>query len=234
MDISKILTIVIPSFNEDACIYNTLHFLSNQKFNGKLNVIIADAKSTDRTLKEIIRAKSNLKNLSIKTIKGGYPSYGRLEGSKLVNTPYILFLDADVFLTNPNTLVKCMEYDKDLLSVPFYTDFPYGWVFRVFDIFQFISSLIGTPFAIGGFQLWKTETYWSYGGYNPDELFAEDYSLSHKVNPKNFKVVNLKGTYTSSRRFKKKGIVWMFYIMIKSFLNRNNPEFFKQTHNYWS
>ena len=234
MDISKILTIVIPSFNEDACIYNTLHFLSNQKFNGKLNVIIADAKSTDGTLKEIIRAKSNLKNLSIKTIKGGYPAYGRLEGSKLVNTPYILFLDADVFLTNPNILDKCMEYDKDLLSVPFYTDFPYGWVFRVFDIFQFVSSLIGTPFAIGGFQLWKTETYWSLGGYNPDELFAEDYSLSHKVNPKNFKVVNLKGTYTSSRRFKKKGIVWMFYIMIKSFLNRNNPEFFKQTHNYWS
>jgi poly-beta-1,6-N-acetyl-D-glucosamine synthase len=234
MEIGKLITIVIPSFNEDACIYNTLHFLSNQKFNGKLNVIIADAKSTDGTLKEIIRAKSNLKNLSIKTIKGGYPAYGRLEGSKLVNTPYILFLDADVFLTNPNILAKCMEYDKDLLSVPFYTDFPYGWVFRVFDIFQFVSSLIGTPFAIGGFQLWKTETYWSLGGYNPDELFAEDYSLSHKVNPKNFKVVNLKGTYTSSRRFKKKGIVWMFYIMIKSFLNRNNPEFFKQTHNYWS
>jgi hypothetical protein len=127
-----------------------------------------------------------------------------------------------------------MECDKDLLSVPFYTDFPYGWVFRVFDIFQFTSSLIGTPFAIGGFQLWKTETYWSLGGYNPEELFAEDYSLSHKVNPKNFKVVNLNGTYTSSRRFKKKGILWMFYIMIKSFLNRNNPEFFKQTHNYWS
>jgi glycosyltransferase involved in cell wall biosynthesis len=234
MDISKILTIVIPSFNEDACIYNTLHFLSNQKFNGKLNVIIADAKSTDGTLKEIIRAKSNFKNLSIKVIKGGYPAYGRLEGSKLVDTPYILFLDADVFLTNPNTLVNCMKYNKDLLSVPFYTDFPYGWVFRVFDIFQFISSLIRTPFAIGGFQLWKTETYWSLGGYNPEELFAEDYSLSHKVNPKNFKVVNLNGTYTSSRRFKKKGILWMFYIMIKSFLNRNNPEFFKQTHNYWS
>ena len=234
MHISKILTVVIPSFNEDECIYNTLHFLSNQKFNGKLNVIIADANSTDGTLKEIAKAKSNFKNLSIKTIKGGYPAYGRLEGSKLVDTPYILFLDADVFLTNTNTLVKCMKYDKDLLSVPFYTDFPYGWVFRVFDIFQFISSLIGTPFAIGGFQLWKTETYWSLGGYNPDELFAEDYSISHKVNSKNFKVVNLNGTYTSSRRFKKKGILWMFYIMIKSFINRNNPEFFKQTHNYWS
>jgi len=234
MNIEKLITIVIPSFNEDECIYNTLHFISNQKFKGKLNVIIADANSTDGTLKEIIRAKSNFKNLSIKVIKGGYPAYGRLEGSKLVDTPYILFLDADVFLTNLNTLVKCMKYNKDLLSVPFYTDFPYGWVFRVFDIFQFISTLIGTPFAIGGFQLWKTETYWSLGGYNPDELFAEDYSISHKVNPKNFKIVNLNGTYTSSRRFKKKGILWMFYIMIKSFLNRNNPEFFKQTHNYWS
>jgi biofilm PGA synthesis N-glycosyltransferase PgaC len=234
MNIEKLITIVIPSFNEDECIYNTLHFISNQKFKGKLNVIIADANSTDGTLKEIIRAKSNFKNLSIKVIKGGYPAYGRLEGSKLVDTPYILFLDADVFLTNTNTLVKCMKYNKDLLSVPFYTDFPYGWVFRVFDIFQFISTLIGTPFAIGGFQLWKTETYWSLGGYNPEELFAEDYALSHKVNPKNFKIVNLNGTYTSSRRFKKKGILWMFYIMIKSFLNRNNPEFFKQTHNYWS
>jgi hypothetical protein len=25
----------------------------------------------------------------------------------------------------------------------------------------------------------------------------------------------------------------MFWIMIKSYLNRNNPEFFKKHHNYW-
>jgi hypothetical protein len=66
------------------------------------------------------------------------------------------------------------------------------------------------------------------GGYNP-----EDYSISQKINPKDFKVAKVKGTYTSSRRFKNKGVLWMFMIMIKSFLNRNNPEFFKKSHGYW-
>jgi hypothetical protein len=100
-------------------------------------------------------------------------------------------------------------------------------------MFQSLSSLLGTPFAVGGFQLWNTEAYWKTGGYNPQELFAEDYSISQKVMSKNFKVANIKGTYTSSRRFKSKGITWMFYIMIKSYLNRNNPQFFKDSHGYW-
>ena len=94
--------------------------------------------------------------------------------------------------------------------------------------------MIGTPFAVGGFQLWNTDTYWSVGGYNPQELFAEDYSISQKVEPKEFKVHKIKGTYTSSRRFKNKGVLWMFKIMIKSYLNRKNPEFFKHHHNYWN
>jgi hypothetical protein len=101
-------------------------------------------------------------------------------------------------------------------------------------MFQWLSSILGTPFAVGGFQLWNTKTYWSVGGYNPQELFAEDYSISQKVKSNNFKVVNIKGTYTSSRRFKNKGVLWMFKIMIKSYLNRKNPEFFKHHHNYWN
>jgi hypothetical protein len=87
---------------------------------------------------------------------------------------------------------------------------------------------------VGGFQLWNTTAYWRLGGYNEKELFAEDYSLSQKVKSKNFKVVKVNGTYTSSRRFKSKGVLWMFYIMIKSYFNRNNPKFFLQSHGYWN
>jgi hypothetical protein len=145
----------------------------------------------------------------------------------------MLFLDADIFLTNKDILMECMKYQKDLITVPFYTDYPYRWVFRMFDMFQSLSSYMGTPFAVGGFQLWRTDDYWSVGGYNEKELFAEDYSISQKVKSKNFKVVKIKGTYTSYRRFKSKGVLWMFYIMIKSYLNRNNPKFFLQTHGYW-
>jgi glycosyltransferase involved in cell wall biosynthesis len=230
------LTIVIPSKNEGKTLYDCIYHISKQHHVAGVKIIIADISDKKESLRWIEKLKVNFKYtpLDIKIIKGGYPAYARLKGSKMVKTSYVLFLDADVMLKNPKTLLECIQYKKDLVSVPFYTDYPYGWVFRMFDVFQSISKLIGTPFAVGGFQLWKTETYWKVGGYNPDELFAEDYSLSQKVNPKGFIVHRIDGTYTSSRRFKSKGVMWMFYIMLKSFINRKNPEFFKQHHNYWN
>ena len=77
------------------------------------------------------------------------------------------------------------KHNKELITVPFYTDYPYKWVFRLFDLIQFKSTMLGTPFAVGGFQLWNTNAYWRLGGYNEEELFAEDYSLSQKIKAKN-------------------------------------------------
>jgi glycosyltransferase involved in cell wall biosynthesis len=228
------LTIVIPSKNEGITLYNSIMYLSHQNNIDGVRVIISDKSDDAQSLTFITRIKKDFGNkLKITVIEGGYPAEGRLNGSKLVTTPYMLFLDADVVLMNRNILEECMKYNKDLITVPFYTDYPYRWVFRMFDVFQKVSTLLGTPFAVGGFQLWNTETYWELGGYNPEELFAEDYSISQKVNPKEFKIHKIRGTYTSSRRFKSKGVLWMFYIMIKSYLNRKNPNFFKHHHNYW-
>jgi glycosyltransferase involved in cell wall biosynthesis len=229
------LTIIIPSKNEGRTLYDCLYNISRQNHIAGVKVIISDISNEEESLYYIRRLKSDFKySLNIEVIEGGFPSQGRLNGSKLVTTPYMLFLDSDVFLTNPNILTECIRYNKGLTTVPFHTDYPYRWVFRIFDMFQKLSSVLGTPFAVGGFQLWNTETYWSVGGYNKMELFAEDYSLSQKVNPKDFKVVKIKGTYTSPRRFKSKGVLWMLKIMIKSYLNRNNPEFFKKSHGYWN
>jgi hypothetical protein len=209
-------------------------YLSHQNNIDGTRVIIADVSDDVQSLMFITRIKQDFSNkLNITVIEGGYPAEGRLNGSKLVITPYMLFLDADIILINRNILEECISYKKDLVTVPFHTDKPYRWVFRLFDMFQSLSSVLGTPFAVGGFQLWNTDTYWEVGGYNPQELFAEDYSISKKVKSKNFKVVRIRGTYTSSRRFKNKGVLWMFNIMLRSFLNRNNPEFFKKSHGYW-
>ena len=229
------LTIVIPSKNESRTLYDCIYNISRQSGIEGTRVIIADVSDMDESLRWIRRIESDFKySLKIEVIKGGFPSEGRLNGSKLATTPYILFLDADIFLTNNNILRECIRHQKSLLTVPFYTDKPFRWVFRIFDLFQSLSKLLGTPFAVGGFQLWKTEAYWSVGGYNPEELFAEDYSISQKVGIEDFKINRIKGTYTSARRFKNKGILWMFRIMIKSYMNRNNPKFFKHHHDYWN
>jgi hypothetical protein len=198
-------------------------------------IIIADVSDEKESLKWVSRVIKDFSHfLNIEVIKGGFPSEGRLRGSELVTTPQILFLDADVFLTGHDILYKCVGEKKGLLTVPFHTDPPYRWVFRVFDAFQSLSKLLGTPFAVGGFQLWKTKTYWSVGGYDSSERFAEDYSLSKRVGVEDFKVLRIPGVYTSPRRFQTKGVLWMFSIMIKSYLNRNNPTFFKHHHNYWN
>lgn len=232
--LSNRLTIVIPSKNENRTLYDCIYNISRQNYISGVRIIIADVSDEEKSLQYIRRLQIDFKySLNIEVIEGGFPSQGRLYGSNLVTTPYMLFLDSDIFLTNPNILIECMEYRKDLVTVPFHTDKPYRWVFRIFDMFQSLSSLLGTPFAVGGFQLWNTEAYWKTGGYNPEELFAEDYSISQKVMSKNFKVHKVWGTYTSPRRFQTKGVIWMFKIMIKSYFNRNNPEFFKRSHGYW-
>lgn len=227
-------TIVIPCKNEGINIYDCLGFICKQKGIGNTRVIIADNSDDKESLDWLYKAQIDFKySLNIEVIKGGYPAKARLEGSKLVDTPYILFLDADIMLLDKSVLNVILGFDKDLLTVPFITEKGWNWVFRIFDLFQNLSVKLGTPFAVGGFQYWNTKKYWELGGYKEDELFAEDYSLSSKVKPNRFWIHRSEGIFTSARRFKKKGILYMFWIMIKSYTNRNNPEFFKQHHNYW-
>ncbi len=227
-------TIVIPCKNESINIYDCLGFICKQKNIAGTKVIIADNSDDKESLEWLYRAQIDYKHsLNIEVIKGGYPSKARLEGSKLVDTPYILFIDADIMLLDKTVLDIISDFKGDLLTVPFQTEKGWNWVFRLFDLFQLLSIKLGTPFAVGGFQYWNTKKYWELGGYKEDELFAEDYSLSSKVKSNKFWIHKSNGIFTSARRFKNKGVSYMFWIMIKSYINRNNPEFFKHHHDYW-
>ena len=232
MYMNNLLTIVIPCKNERDNIYECIAFIAKQVGFAGTKVIIADTSDEDISLNFLEYTKNNYRySLNIELIKGGFPAKARLEGSKLVTTPYILFLDADVMLFNKSLLGECLAYNTDLVSVPFQTERGFNWIFRLFDIQQQLSNLLGTPFAIGGFQLWKTEAYWKTGGYDETHLFAEDYWVSQKA--EKMVIHKTKGVWTSARRFKNKGFFYMFLISIKCYLNRNNTEFFKQHHNYW-
>jgi glycosyltransferase involved in cell wall biosynthesis len=229
----NLLTIVIPCKNEKDNIYECIGFIAKQVGFAGTRVIIADTSDEEDSLDFLQYTENNYRySLNIELIKGGFPAKARLEGSKLVTTPYILFLDADIMLQNKSLLGECLAYNTDLVTVPFQTEKGFNWIFRLFDIQQQLSNLLGTPFAIGGFQLWKTEAYWKTGGYDETHLFAEDYWVSQKAEV--MKIHNTKGVWTSARRFKNKGFFYMFLLSIKCYINRNNTEFFKKHHNYWT
>ena len=227
------LTIVIPCKNEKDNIYECISFISKQIGIAGTNVIIADVSDEEDSMWWLWKTQMEYKySLNIEVIKGGFPAKARLEGSKLVTTPYILFLDADIMLQNKFILGECLGCNTDLVTVPFQTEKSFNWIFRLFDIQQQISNFIGPPFAVGGFQLWKTESYWKTGGYDETHLFAEDYWVSQKA--EKMIIHKTKGVWTSARRFKNKGFFYMAWLTIKCYFNRNNSEFFKKSHNYWN
>jgi cellulose synthase/poly-beta-1,6-N-acetylglucosamine synthase-like glycosyltransferase len=230
---NKELTIVIPCKNEGRDIIKVLNLISLQKID--CQIIIADSSDRKEDIAYLYHHVSRSPQL-VTLVKGGLPSIARNNGAKLVKTPYVLFLDADIYLLKPGLLSHCLsdmkskDYSLMTCHIRTLTD-EYNWVYKIFSIVQILLSKVH-PIAIGGFMLFKTETFNQLGGFNEEDKLAEDYHLSSKVKPDKFKIASY-NVYTTDRRFKKKGVWYMIKIALQSFLNRNNPEFFKDDHNYW-
>jgi len=229
----ELITIIIPCKDEKYNIAKCIHSISNQLNIHNTKIIIADSSTTHYSKCILDKLPHKYKNtLNISIIDGGYPSEARLNASKLVTTPFILFLDADMELYDKSVIQDCIILNKDLVTVPINTDKHYNWIFRFFDWNQMMSIKFGIPFAVGAFQLWNTEYYWSLGGYDKDHIFAEDFALTKKS--KTMYIHKTNGVYTSPRRFQSKGVFYMIRVFLLSFINRNNDEFFKKHHNYWN
>lgn len=230
--IKDILTIVIPSKNERDLIAMTLKLLNKQINIIGTRVIICD--SSDDITREII-SNGYYPNLKIEIIDGGLPSVARNKGAVIADTPYILFMDADVFLDDIETIYESLryiiKYNLQLVTCRFRCRGKYSFIFPIFEFFRdfFIRH---APCAIGGFMLFDKEKFDSLGGFVNEDKFAEDFHLSSKINPLFFGVVNKK-IYTTDRRFRKKGLLYMIKMAVLSVINKNNPEFFKNDHNYW-
>jgi glycosyltransferase involved in cell wall biosynthesis len=226
------LTIVIPSKNESKIIDKTLTLLNEQRYLFGIRVIISDC-SDDNTRKIIKSGKYT--NLKIKIIDGGLPSVARNKGAKLVKTPYVLFLDADIFLTSPSTIFNTLNTieseDLHLLTTKFRVEGFYSFVFPIFEFFRDLT-IKTAPCAIGGFMMFKMSEFKLLGGFNNDDKFAEDFHLSMKVKPQHFHVSNEK-VYTTDRRFRKKGLWYMIKMAYLSNKNKHNPDFFTNDYNYW-
>jgi glycosyltransferase involved in cell wall biosynthesis len=229
--VNQHLTIVIPSKNEGKGVIDVIKLILTQV---ECRIIVAD--SSDEESSILLLEKYSKLYPSLKIVKGGLPSVARNRGAKLVTTPYVLFLDADTYVLNPFLIEYCLNVaikeKYDLVTCKFKTDKPYRWLYRVFDVVQWITSFT-RPFALGGFMLFKTETFNKLGGFNEEDKVAEDYRLSSKIKPKKFKIVN-GYVYTPSRRFDKKGVWYMIKLMFKCWINQNNDNFFKHDQNYWN
>ena len=158
--LSKKITIVVPCKNEENYIAYLLMHLRNQLI-GSTRIIIADC-STDNT-REVIQATKG--RLNVEIIDGGPVSIAKNNGAKLVTTPYILFIDADVRFFKDTVIrdavaemesknldliglnIKCYDHDKRT-SIGF-------------AVFNGINRILKhfSPFAVGAFMLTRRDRF---------------------------------------------------------------------------
>ena len=239
MNIRKRLTIVIPTYNEEKYISNTIESIAKQNHIYGTRVIIADNNSTDNTRNIIAQVKKQYSNLiNIEVIEGGNVSKGRNNGAKISNTEYILFMDGDVILTNPNHIyntLKEMKYeDLDLLTSKVKS---YGKDIRTkiaFNVFNAVNRIISkfTPFAVGTYFMTRKDKFLTYGMFDESVNHSEDYLLSKQYPVDKFKISN-HYVGQDDRRFKKMGYMFMVTLLIKGFINKDNIDYFKKDVGYW-
>jgi len=237
MKLEELVTIVIPCKNEKEIILKTLDLLNYQKDIWRVKVIVCDASNDGVTKIDLIdRLEMNSDYFDLYLMDGGLPSVARNNGFKLVKTPYVLFMDADVFLLDPKVLLrsilKIKKYNLDLVTVKFRSDNgKYNYVYKVFDFIQIISKW-STPFCLGGYMLVRSKTFKDIGGFDEEIKVAEDYMFSKQINAKKFGRIN-NIVYTPPRRFENKGVWYMLQLMLSSFFNKNNKDYFTSDQGYW-
>jgi len=234
--ISDKITIVVPCKNEENYIHHLLDSLRAQNI-GTTRIIIADC-STDRTRQVI---QDNSLGLNVEIIDGGPVSVAKNNGARLVTTPYILFIDADVrFFKNTviwDAVDKIQSKNLDLvgLNIKCYDRDMRAMVgFALFNTINHTLKFF-SPFAVGAFMLTRRDKFNEFGGFPEQFATSEDYFLSRKYSPRKFKIVR-HHFGQDSRRFKKMGYLGMGKYLIKNFINRNNKKYWDSldSSKYWS
>src|SRR3989344_7329602 len=198
-----ILSIVIPTFNEEMFLPKLLKSIKNQTFED-YEIIIADNNSKDNTTKIAREYKCRL-------VKGGLPSTGRNNGANVAKGDYILFLDADVILPMDFLEKSLKEFEDRYLEAATCEFIPLSD--KKIDQFlhKFSNGIIRTlqyikPFGAGFCILVTKRIHNRINGFNESLRLCEDHDYLERISKLGtFRILKNPKIYVSTRRFEKEG-----------------------------
>lgn len=223
------LSIVIPTLNEEQYLPKLLDSLLAQNFKGKLQVIVVDGNSKDKTIQKAQEYKKNFDDLLIlKTHKG--QGYQRNLGAQKARYDHLLFLDADMIVptfmlsrflgpisSRERVIGRCLIFSTRCRIWDFlFFNSVYLWI----GINSFFS-----PITSGGFLFTTKENHRAINGFSEGGLLGEDLDYgkrSVKDGARFF--INYKSyVLHSSRRSKKMGLWRLFvtYIFTYTYYQRH-------------
>ncbi|HEY6308731.1 MAG TPA: glycosyltransferase family 2 protein [Candidatus Angelobacter sp.] len=228
---------MIPAKNESRLLPNLLESLCRQDYPlmRSTKVFLADARSTDGTPE---LARSFAGRLDIEVIPGGLPSVGRNAGARRAQTPYVLFIDADMELKNTTLVRRAVDLARrrklQCVTANIWCSNA-RWrdqaLYLCNNIAQYGSFLV-RPFSTGMFMLFEKAAFDRLGGFHEGALYAEDYLLSKKVANRRFGIVSGR-VHTTNRRFRNMGHARIVGLFLKTMFNTWNDSYFLRDHGYW-
>lgn len=201
------ISVVIPAYNEATYIDRLLKGLSRQKFQD-FEVIVSDAESKDGTAKIV---KDFQEKLNIKFVESPPrgPGAGRNFGAKHAKGEWLLFLDADDDIDDPNFIQVLLGETKKhhwhtstakmrMCRKPF--------ALTILFTYQKLLSHTNRPIASGYCILANRSIFEKAGGFNENIQLGEDYEYVSRVGKYGFGFVNSTYYYVDPRRNKEEGV----------------------------
>ncbi len=200
-----ILSIIIPTKNEEKYLPELLQSIRRQNFPAsEYEIIVADNKSKDKT-KEIAE------KFRCKITKGGLPGPGRNFGAKIAKGEILLFLDADTRLLTKNFLKRSIdEFKRRRLDIAVPEAYIKG---KRMDklFFEFWNHLVNVsqyliPYA-GGWCIFATKKIHDrIKGFDEKITLGEDSDYAQRAaKAGKFRMLKSIKVQVSPRRFKKEG-----------------------------
>ncbi|MCX8179091.1 MAG: glycosyltransferase [Candidatus Aenigmarchaeota archaeon] len=195
-DFQPNVSVIIPAHNEQDSIKETIQSVLDSDYKGKIEVIVVNDGSTDKTA-EIVRS---MKNSKIRLLHTNHVGKARAlnYGVSKAKYEYILFLDADSSLEKQTIkeIIKPLQ-DKSIASssgavrakltknpLTWFQDFDYivssGW--------RYLSSKIGAVSVLPGFFAIKKSVFLKVNGFNADTL-TEDFEITLRLAKAGYKAV---------------------------------------------
>jgi glycosyltransferase involved in cell wall biosynthesis len=171
---NTIISVIIPTKNEEKNILRCLKSIKQQKFEGILEVILVDNNSKDRTVE---LAKKHVDKI---IIAGPERSAQRNTGAKAAHGEWLLFLDADMELSK-DTIEECHRLTKNRIVTPIVTitEQSIGTTFWG-KALALEHNCYKYTFWLQAARFFPKKHFLNLGGYDEDLIAGEDWDITER------------------------------------------------------
>jgi glycosyltransferase involved in cell wall biosynthesis len=187
---NPLVSVVIPTRNEEKNILRCLKSLKKQKNSGTIEIILVDNHSEDSTLSLAGPYVSRT------IVAGPERSRQRNIGAKHASGKWLLFLDADM-QARSNLLGECLSLAQETISAPIIVvdEFSKGYNFLGRALALERNCYRGTPSLLLAARFFYRSHFLALGGYDETLVAGEDWDLTQRFLKKGAPIKMTRKTY---------------------------------------